>query len=97
MAKDNAKFWLWLAISAGSVLVAIGVAWGVLSSEVEQQDIGHTAAIETIKNEGCLPARQSKTDIQLIQKDVESMLEKQDKSDIRQEAMDGKLDELLKR
>ena len=90
MAKDNAKFWLWLAISAGSVLVAIGVAWGVLSSEVEQQDIGHTAAIETIKNEGCLPARQSKTDIQLMQKDVEII--QRDVDDIKKG-----VDELLKR
>ena len=97
MAKDNAKFWLWLAISAGSVLVAIGVAWGVLSKEVEDQGVGHVAAIETIKNEGCLPARESKIQIQLIQKDVETILKKQDKSDIKQETMDGKLDELLRR
>ncbi len=54
-----------------------------LKAEVKHQEETHTAAVETIKAEGCLPARQSKTDIAVLKEGQKTIL--------------GKLDELLEK
>ena len=54
--------WIKWAVSVAVVLVALGVAWGSLSNEVEDMDI-----------EGCKPAQLHKTDIALIQQSIESI------------------------
>ena len=62
------------------VVIAAGVkAYTVLAQDVEHQQTTHTSAIETIKEEGCLPARQGKTDIELIKKDIEHIKQGVDK------------------
>ena len=39
MAKEkNSKFWIWLLITSGSTLLAVGIAWATLSGHV-----GHNA------------------------------------------------------
>ena len=53
------------------VVIIAAIVKGYTKMEVGAE--GHVTAIETIKTEGCLPARQSKTDIQLVQKDIEVM------------------------
>ncbi len=95
MAKDksNGRFWLKFLVTVSVLLFGFAVGYGMLSQKVED----NTSHIETTKKEGCLPARESKIQIQLLQKDVKTILKKQDKSDIKQETMDGKLDELLRR
>ena len=96
MADKNKKTTIAIISLIITVVVIIAaIVKGYTKMEVEGQ--GHVTAIETIKNEGCLPARESKIQIQLLQKDVKTILKKQDKSDIKQETMDGKLDELLRR
>ncbi len=79
-----------LIITVIVIIASVIKGYASLEAEVEHQGKGHVAAIDTIKKEGCLPARQSKTDIQLIQKDVETM--KEDVDDIKKG-----VDELLKR
>lgn len=91
MAKSgNGKFWIWILVTGATILTSICIAWATLSSEVEHQGTAHMEAIETVKTEGCLPAREGKTDIQLIKKDIGTIKE-------TQKNMDGKLDELLRR
>lgn len=63
------------------VVIIAAIVKGYTKMEVEGQ--GHVTAIEVIKEEGCLPARQSKTDIEVLKEG--------------QKTMNGKLDELLKR
>ena len=87
MGKNgNGKFWLKFLVAIGVLLLGFAVGYGMLSQKVED----NTLHIETTKTEGCLPARQSKTDIQLVQKDVEILKE-------GQKNMIGKLDELLEK
>jgi len=96
MANNNRKTTIAIiSLIITVVIIITAIVKGYTKMEVEGQ--GHVTAIETIKNEGCLPARESKIQIQLLQKDVKTILKKQDKSDIKQETMDGKLDELLRR
>ncbi len=91
MAKEkNGKFWLWILVSGGTIIASICIAWATLSSDVKHQGTAHMEAINQVKTEGCLPARQSKTDIQLMQKDVEII--QRDVDDIKKG-----VDELLKR
>ncbi len=94
MAKNGNRKTTIAIISLIVVVIAIiaGVIKGYskLEAEVEHQEETHTAAVETIKAEGCLPARQSKTDIQLVQKDIEVM--QKDIGDIK-----TGVNELLKR
>lgn len=93
MKNGNGKFWIKLLISIGIVLIAAAVGYGVLRGEVSD----NASNIETVKTEGCLPARQSKTDIQIIQKDVEIIKGSQKDMEETQKTMNGKLDELLRR
>lgn len=91
MAKNGNGRKITMAIITLALIVAgtiAAIVKGYTKIEVEAQS--HTTAIETVKIEGCLPARQGKTDIQLIKKDVEVIKDTQEK-------MDGKLDELLRR
>lgn len=89
MAKNNRKTTIAIISLIISVVVIIAaIVKGYTKMEVGAE--GHVAAIETIKNEGCLPARQSKTDIQLVQKDIEVM--QKDIGDIK-----TGVNELLKR
>lgn len=94
MAKNgNGKFWIKLLVSVGIVLLGVAAGYGMLRGEVAD----NTSHIETVKTEGCLPARQSETDIQIIQKDVEIIKSSQKDMKETQKTMDGKLDELLRR
>ena len=89
MAKDNRKTTIAIISLIITVVVIIAaIVKGYTKMEVEGQ--GHVTAIKTIKTEGCLPARQSKTDIQLMQKDVEII-----QRDV--EGIKKGVDELLKR
>lgn len=93
MAKNNRKVTIaiiGLMISIVVIIAAIVKTYASIESEVKYQAESHTEKIETIKTEGCLPARQSKTDIQIIKADIETIKKVQT-------GMDGKLDELLKR
>lgn len=89
MAKNNKK--TTIAIIS-LIIVVIGIIAGVIKgyADMEAEAKTHTANIETIKEEGCLPAREGKTKIQIIQKDIETIKKTQEK-------MDGKLDKLLER
>ena len=100
MANNNRKTTIAiisLIITVVIIITAIVKGYTSLESDVAHQGKSHMDAIEMVKEEGCLPARESKIQIQLLQKDVKTILKKQDKSDIKQETMDGKLDELLRR
>ena len=100
MAKNNRKTTIALIGLTATVIVIIAAivkGYVSLESEVEYQKKTHIAAVETIKNEGCLPARESKTEIQLIQKDIVTIKDSQKDMEETQKAMDGKLDELLRR
>ena len=50
------------AVSVGAVLVALGVAWGTLTKDVNY-----------LNTEGCKPAREHITDIALIQQSIKSI------------------------
>ena len=78
MAK-NGKFWLKFLVAIGVLLLGFAVGYGMLSQKVED----NTSHIETTKTEGCLPARQSKTDIAVLKEGQKTIL--------------GKLDELLEK
>ena len=94
MAKNgNGKFWLKLLVSIGIILIGVAVGYGMLTRQVND----NTTSIKTVKTEGCLPARQSKTDIQIIQKDVEIIKGSQKDMEDTQKDMNNKLDELLRR
>lgn len=93
MAKNGRKTTIAvisLIITVIFIIVAVAKGYFSLEAEVAHQEEVHTAAVETIKAEGCLPARQSKTDVQLIQKDVEII--QKDVDEIKKG-----VDELLKR
>ena len=86
-----------LVISVVVIIAAIVKGYTSIEKEVEHQEKAHTAAVETIKTEGCLLARQSSIDIQLIQKDVEIVQKDIEAIKGFQEKMDSKLDTLLER
>ncbi len=71
-------------------MATICIAWATLSAEVEHQGTIHTVAIKSVKTEGCLPARQNKTTIEVLKEGQKTMNTKLDK-------IDSKMDELLKR
>ncbi len=82
MARNGRKTTIAIISLIVTVIVIIAaIVKGYTKMEVEANS--HTTAIETIKNEGCLPARQSKTDIEVLKEG--------------QKTMNEKLDELLKR
>lgn len=100
MAKNNRRITIAiisLIITVVVIIAAIVKGYTKVEAKVESQGESHTIAIETIKNEGCLPARQSNIDIQLIQKDVETIQGNIETIQKTQEKMDGKLDALLER
>ena len=87
MAKNgNGKFWLKLLVSIGIILIGVAVGYGMLTRQVND----NTTSIKTVKIEGCLPARESRSQIQVIQKDIEIIKDTQDK-------MNRKLDRLLEK
>lgn len=86
-----------LIVTVIVIIVAVAKGYFSLEAEVAHQEEVHTAAVETIKAEGCLPARKSETDIQIIQKDVEIIKSSQKDMEQTQKTMNGKLDELLRR
>jgi hypothetical protein len=72
-----------------------------LKAEIEHQGEGHVAAIDTIKEEGCLPARESKTAMELVKQDIVTIKEdqKEFKEEVKaaQKSISSKLDTLLER
>ena len=82
MAKNNRRTTIAIISLIITVVVIIAaIVKGYTKIEVESQS--HVTAIKTIKEEGCLPARQSKTDIEVLKEG--------------QKTMNDKLDELLRR
>ena len=79
MAKNNGRKVTIAIISLIITVVVIiaGVVYGYAKMEVEA--FSHSEDIETLKDEGCLPARQGKTDIELIKKDIEHIRQGVDK------------------
>lgn len=84
MAKNGNGRKATIAIISLALIVAGTIAAIVKGyTKMEVEAASHTTAIETIKEEGCLPARQSKTDIEVLKEG--------------QKTINGKLDELLRR
>ena len=82
MANNNKKTTIAIiSLTITVVVIIAAIVKGYTKMEVEAK--GHVTAIKTIKTEGCLPARQSKTDIAVLKEGQKTIL--------------GKLDELLEK
>ena len=79
MAKNNGRKTTISVIGLIITVVVIIAAIVKGYTKIEVEAVSHTTAIETIKTEGCLPARQGKTDIELIKKDIEHIRQGVDK------------------
>jgi len=65
MAKNGT--WIKLLTVVGIALLGFAVGYGMLKGKVS----ANTVKIEEVKNEGCIPAREAKTNIAVMQKDIE--------------------------
>ena len=100
MANNNRKTTIAIISLIITVVVIIAaIVKGYTKMEVEGQ--GHVTAIETIKIEGCLPARESKTAMELVKQDIVTIKEdqKEFKEEVKaaQKSIGSKLDTLLER
>ena len=64
--KNNGT-WLKLLIIVGIALLAFASGYGMYVGRVND----NTGDIEDLKNEGCIPAREAKTDIAVMKKSLE--------------------------
>lgn len=93
---NNSKVkYIWISL-VSLIIIVLGIYGKWLRSAATEAavlkaaDEKQISAIGTLKAEGCLPARNNTTAIRVIQRDVQSILEIQNRQD-------GKLDKILER
>lgn len=84
MAKNGT--WIRILLIIGIALLGFAASYGMFKGNISK----NTGDIKDLKAEGCIPAREAKTNIEVIRKDIEII-----KSG--QERQEGKIDRILER
>jgi len=64
MAKNGT--WIRILVTLGLALLIFAVGYGMLKGKVS----ANTVRIEEVKKEGCIPAREAKTNIAVMKRDI---------------------------
>lgn len=67
--KKTIVGWVAIGVTVLSMIIGVVYAYGELNGKQKAQGI----SIETLKDEGCMPARQHKTDIKVMRRDIENI------------------------
>ena len=67
--KKTIVGWVAIGVTVLSMIIGVVYAYGELNGKQKAQGI----SIETLKDEGCMPARQHETDIKVIRRDIENI------------------------